>query len=104
MAYDNQGRFRPQMFEEFVKDYDKGGKGGLDKSDFFDAWRGLRNAWDLFGWVGFPFEWAMTYALVWPEDGVLRVEDMRRTYDGSIFQKKADEWAEKTKKRGASSK
>lgn len=36
-----------------------------------------------------------TYLLIWPEDGVMRKEDVRRIFDGSIFQQKADEYAEK---------
>lgn len=27
----------------------------------------------------------MTYAMLWPEDGVVREEDARRVLDGSIF-------------------
>lgn len=36
-----------------------------------------------------------TYLLLWPEDGILRKEEVRRIYDGSIFQYKADEYARK---------
>jgi len=41
-----------------------------------------------------------TYLLLWPEDGVLRKEDVRRVFDGSIFQYKADQYAEKMAKQG----
>ena len=27
----------------------------------------------------------LTYMLLWPEDGFLKKEDVRRVYDGSIF-------------------
>jgi hypothetical protein len=40
-----------------------------------------------------------TYLLIWPEDGVMRMEDIRRVYDGTIFQHKADEYATKQKER-----
>jgi peroxygenase len=26
-----------------------------------------------------------TYILLWPEDGIMRKEDIRKVYDGSIF-------------------
>lgn len=32
-----------------------------------------------------------TYLLIWPEDGIMRKEDIRGIYDGSIFYKKAEE-------------
>lgn len=36
-----------------------------------------------------------TYLLLWPEDGILRKDEVRRVFDGSIFQYKADQYAEK---------
>jgi len=32
-----------------------------------------------------------TYLLLWPEDGIMKKEDIRGIYDGSIFYKKAEE-------------
>ena len=40
MAYDTEGRFRPQNFEDIFAKYDKGNKGGLDWSDFLRLWKG----------------------------------------------------------------
>jgi len=40
-----------------------------------------------------------TYLLVWPDDGVVRKEDARRVFDGSMFQIKADEHAAKQRKK-----
>lgn len=31
------------------------------------------------------------YLLLWPEDGIIRKEDVRGVFDGSIFFKKAEE-------------
>ncbi|TKX20187.1 hypothetical protein C1H76_7688 [Elsinoe australis] len=101
MSYDNEGRFRPQQFEDFFAKYDRNNKGGLDVWDLFAAHKGQRLAFDFFGWSASFFEWLATYLLIWPEDGILRKEDVRGVFDGSIFQKKADEHAAK-KKRGAS--
>lgn len=39
------------------------------------------------------------YLLLWPEDGICRKDDVRRVFDGSIFQYKADEYAEKQRKK-----
>ena len=51
MTYDCEGRFRPQNFEDLFAKYDKGDKGGLDKSDFWRAWKGQRLVFDFFGWT-----------------------------------------------------
>lgn len=40
-------------------------------------------------WVGLGLA---TYLLIWPEDGVLRKEDVRGVFDGSIFYKKAEQY------------
>lgn len=53
---------------------------------------------DFFGWSAFFFEWLAMYLLIWPADGIMRKEDIRMSYDGSLFQKKADEYAEKQKR------
>lgn len=98
MSFDNEGRFRPQMFEDFFSKYDRGNKGGLDARDLVHAIKGQMLVFDLFGWTAVVGEWLATYLLLWPEDGILRKEDVRRVFDGSIFQHKADQYAEKQRK------
>lgn len=104
MTFDNEGRFRPQNFEEFFSKYDQGQKGGLDVFDLLRAQKGQRMAFDFFGWIAFSLEWIATYLLLWPDDGVMKKDDVRRVFDGSIFQKKADEYAEKRKREGKNAK
>lgn len=116
MTYDNEGRFRPQNFEDIFAKYDEGNKGGLDVWDFFRFWKGQRLVFDFFGWSAnfleckcFPRLWVedlidlsiglATYLLLWPEDGIMRKEDIRGVYDGSIFYKKAEEYEQKIKQR-----
>ena len=50
MSYDNEGRFRPQSFEDMMAKYDRGNKGGLDVSDLVRAHKGQRMCGDFFGW------------------------------------------------------
>lgn len=50
MTYDNEGRFKPQSFEDIFAKYDKDNKGGLDFSDLLDFWKGQRMVFDFFGW------------------------------------------------------
>ena len=35
--------------------------------------------------------------LIWPEDGVMKKEDVQGSFDGSLFYKKAEEHARKTR-------
>ncbi|KAK4938798.1 hypothetical protein LTR10_020805 [Elasticomyces elasticus] len=98
MTYDNEGRFRPQNFEDIFAKYDRDNKGGLTISDVKDFVRGQSMVLDLFGINATILEWTATYLLLWPEDGIMRKEDVRGIYDGSIFYKKADDYARKTGK------
>lgn len=58
MTYDNEGRFKPQNFEDIFAKYDRGNKGGLDLSDLWDFWKGQRMVFDFFGWSATFFECA----------------------------------------------
>ncbi|KAJ4395083.1 hypothetical protein N0V91_011082 [Didymella pomorum] len=83
-TYDSQGRFRPQQFEDIFAKYANG-------ADHLTIWtlleqiKGQRNVSDPIGWGGAMFEWMATYIMLWPEDGKMKKEDIRRVYDGSIF-------------------
>ncbi|KAL9576295.1 MAG: hypothetical protein Q9212_007222 [Teloschistes hypoglaucus] len=91
MTFDSQGRFRPQQFEDIFAKYDQGGKGGLDVDDLCIFWKDQRMLFDFFGWTACALEWVATYLLIWPADGILKKEDIRTVYDGSIFYKRAEE-------------
>lgn len=114
MTYDNEGRFVPQRFEDIFAKYDRGNKGGLDAWDLLRFHKGQRMVFDFFGWsaaflecvysIYMSFIYSCTdaphvghavYLLLWPEDGICRKDDIRRIFDGSIFQQKADEYAVK---------
>ncbi|KAL8860755.1 MAG: hypothetical protein Q9178_002785 [Gyalolechia marmorata] len=91
MTYDNQGRYRPQQFEDIFAKYDRGQKGGLDVGDVWIFWNEQRLVFDFFGWTACALEWIATYLLIWPSDGIMKKEDVRSIYDGSIFFKRAEE-------------
>ncbi|KAF2489485.1 Caleosin-domain-containing protein [Lophium mytilinum] len=101
MSYDAEGRFRPQQFEDFFAKYDKEGKGGLTKGDVATALRGQALAFDVFGGTAAALEWTATYLLLWPDDGVMKKDDVRRIFDGSIFYQKAEEYRGKKLKGGS---
>ncbi|KAG0343798.1 hypothetical protein BG004_004992 [Podila humilis] len=84
-TYDPEGRFVPQHFEDIFAKYGTPDQDGLTYRDLMKALKGQRVVMDPFGWFGAFFEWSAAYLLLWPEDGVMRKEDIRRIYDGSIF-------------------
>ncbi|OCH89018.1 Caleosin-domain-containing protein [Obba rivulosa] len=95
-TYDAEGRFIPQKFEDFFSKYG-GDKDGLSKWDIWHGLKGQRVIMDPIGWFGAIFEWLATYIMLWPEDGIIKKEDVRRVYDGSIFPHIASRRAGKTK-------
>jgi len=84
-SYDTEGRFVPQKFEDIFSKYASGDKQGITLREVFNYMKGQRLVMDPFGWGGALFEWMATWILLWPEDGRMKKEDIRRIYDGSLF-------------------
>ncbi|KAL7789023.1 Caleosin domain-containing protein [Trichoderma ceciliae] len=89
-TYDTEGRFNPQKFEDMFSKY-ADGKDYITARDVLSLLRGQRLMADPVGWAGAMFEWLATYILLWPEDGRMRKEDIRKIYDGSLFYEIAKE-------------
>jgi peroxygenase len=100
-TYDNEGRYIPQKFEEIFTKY-ADGRDYLTFWDTVNMLKGQRNVSDPIGWGGAIFECKFlesnrgvlflltvtggaTYLMLWPEDGKMMKEDIRGTFDGSIF-------------------
>lgn len=85
-TYDHEGRFIPQRFEEIFTKYARDGDGeSISLREVWGVMRGQRCIADPIGWGGALFEWIATWLLLWPEDGRMKKEDIRRIYDGSLF-------------------
>ncbi|KAM9874677.1 hypothetical protein VDGL01_11234 [Verticillium dahliae] len=97
-TYDTEGRFVPQKFEDIFAKY-ADGEDYLTIRDIVNLLNGQRMIADPIGWGGAMFEWLATYIMLWPEDGKMKKEDIRRIYDGSIFFTIAERRA-REKKRG----
>ncbi|GAA5983354.1 hypothetical protein JCM11641_006043 [Rhodosporidiobolus odoratus] len=89
-VYDSEGRFIPAKFEEIFTKFDKNGKGGLTFKEGLHMIHANRQACDPIGWAAEGFEWASTYLLIWPADGICDKESIRTVYDGSLFYVVAD--------------
>ncbi|OAA53372.1 caleosin domain containing protein [Cordyceps fumosorosea ARSEF 2679] len=83
-AYDTEGRFSPQKFEDiFAKNAAE--KESLTAGEVRRMLSGQRLVSDPVGWGAAAFEWTALYLMLWPAGGRLRKEDVRRLYDGSLF-------------------
>jgi len=80
---DTEGRFVPAKFEEIFAKFDEDKKGGLNFTEGVKMVHALRTACDPIGWGAAIFEWASTYLLVWPQDGVVDKESIRCVFDVS---------------------
>lgn len=83
-TYDTEGRFVPQKFEDMFEKYAEG-RDYMTLQDIFALLKGNRLVLDPIGWGGAFFEWMATYVMLWPEDGRIMKEDIRKLYDGSLF-------------------
>ncbi|BGP27375.1 hypothetical protein Rt10032_c22g6586 [Rhodotorula toruloides] len=84
-VFDSEGRFIPAKFEEIFTKFDKGNKGGLTFREGVQLIHAQRQAVDPIGLAAECFEWASTYLLIWPKDGICDKESIRTVYDGSLF-------------------
>jgi hypothetical protein len=87
-AYDSEGRFVPQNFEDIFSKYgtspipECGWQPCMRAGNFAALHKGIRDAFDPFGWGADVFE---LFAAWWVSDGALKKEEMRALYDGSLF-------------------
>lgn len=84
-SFDDEGRFVPLKFEEIFRKYTPPPHQSISKREIMHYMKGQWNIMDPIGWGGSIFEWSATYLFLWPEDGRMKKEDVRRVYDGSIF-------------------
>ncbi|KAH7317639.1 Caleosin related protein-domain-containing protein [Rhexocercosporidium sp. MPI-PUGE-AT-0058] len=84
-TYDTEGRFVPQKFEDIFEKYAGGDKLGITMGEVWVYFKGQRLYGDPVGWGAALFEWIATWILLWPDDGRMKKEDIRRIYDGSLF-------------------
>ncbi|KAL7899333.1 Caleosin related domain-containing protein [Trichoderma sp. TUCIM 5745] len=83
-TYDSEGRFVPQKFEDMFSKY-ADDRDYVTLKDIWNLQQGQRVLFDPFGWAAVFLEWAAIYILLWPEDGRMMKEDIRKMYDGSLF-------------------
>ncbi|KAK4221998.1 Caleosin related protein-domain-containing protein [Podospora fimiseda] len=85
-VYDKEGRFVPQNFEDMFSKWDEEDRGSLSEMELWRMIRGNRLAVDPYGWGAAIFEFGTTWLLL-QKNGRVCKEDLRQTYDGTIFWK-----------------
>ncbi|KAL4586740.1 hypothetical protein LXL04_011384 [Taraxacum kok-saghyz] len=90
-VYDTQGRFVSSKFEEIFAKYTRTNSDGLTADELKEFIKGNREPKDYGGWIGGFSEWKILYYLCKDEKGLLKKDVVRGVYDGSLFQKMAEE-------------
>ncbi|KAG8072283.1 hypothetical protein GUJ93_ZPchr0006g43863 [Zizania palustris] len=90
-AYDAEGRFVAEKFDEIFAKHGKTVPDALTSSEVDELLQANRKPSDYAGWVGATTEWKMLYRLAKDKDGLLRKDAVREVYDGSLFAKLAKE-------------
>jgi len=85
-VYDKEGRFVPQNFEDMFSKWDEEDRGSLSSLELWRMISGNRLAVDPYGWGAAIFEFGTTWLLL-QKNGRVCKEDLRQTYDGTIFWK-----------------
>ncbi|KAM3225244.1 hypothetical protein ACQJBY_058159 [Aegilops geniculata] len=84
-AYDSQGRFVADKFEAAFAKHGKTVPDALTAAEVDELITANRQPSDYAGWAGASAEWKLLYSIGKDKDGLLRKEDARGVYDGSLF-------------------
>ncbi|KAL6911444.1 hypothetical protein ACP4OV_000249 [Aristida adscensionis] len=84
-AYDPEGRFQPEVFDEMFAKYGKTVPDAMTKDEIDEMLKANREKNDFKGWLGSASEWKLLFKVASDKDGLLRKERARGVYDGSVF-------------------
>ncbi|XP_016440515.2 putative peroxygenase 5 [Nicotiana tabacum] len=94
-AYDSEGRFVPEKFEEIFKQHANQNAESSTHNEVKELLKAKGDPKDYFGWANASVDWNSLYDLGKNKDGILTKETVRAVYDGSLFEQKAREPASK---------
>ncbi|GJR84162.1 caleosin-related, EF-hand domain pair containing protein [Tanacetum coccineum] len=98
-VYDTHGRFVPAKFEEIFHKYARTNPDALTADELDKFVKGNREPKDYGGWIGGLSEWKILYYLAKDKNGLLKKETIKAVYDGSLFEKMAEEKRNSSKKK-----
>ncbi|KAF3681123.1 putative peroxygenase 4 isoform X1 [Capsicum chacoense] len=97
-AYDSEGRFVPEKFEEIFKKYAHTNSEYLTSEEVDELLKKNREPKNYFGWLNAMTDWRILFSVGKNKDGVLTKDAVKNVYDGSLFEQKAKEVAAKKMK------
>jgi len=90
-TYNTQGNFESVKFNQIFENYSSTpNKDGLTKEDTYRMWLDQRRAYDLFGPLATAVEWIAVWYTLNPKDGIIKRDDIKAVFDGSIFYRIAE--------------
>ncbi|KAJ3332281.1 hypothetical protein HDU76_000771 [Blyttiomyces sp. JEL0837] len=86
-CYDHEGRFIPQRFEEIFSKFDKENKKALTAKELWEMTQSNRDVMDFFGYIAAKGEWLVLYYTAANKDGMVSKEELRASFDGTLWYK-----------------
>jgi len=86
-VYDTLGGVVKYNFEDIWKRFDRDGDGKMTFWELMDMTESKRDIWDFYGWITSKIEWSFFFFQVADDGGKVSKEDMWAIYDGSLFQR-----------------
>ncbi|KAL1568611.1 putative peroxygenase 4, variant 2 [Salvia divinorum] len=96
-VYDKEGRFVSEKFEEIFAKHALTQRQALTADELQKFMKSNREPKDYAGWLAGYTEWKILHYLCKDEHGMLHKDTIRAAFDGSLFQKMAEEKASKKK-------
>ncbi|CAN1826350.1 Probable peroxygenase 4 [Linum perenne] len=90
-AYDSQGRFVPEKFEEIFAKHAKTNRHALTSEELGEMLKSNREPKNYSGWLASYSEWKILFHLGKDKNGLLQKDTVRSVYDGSLFERMENE-------------
>nr|GEV41633.1 caleosin-related, EF-hand domain pair [Tanacetum cinerariifolium] len=98
-VYDTHGRFVHSKFEEIFHKHAHTNSGALTADELNEFVKGNREPKDYKGWIGGLVEWKFLHHIAKDNNGVLDKDTIKAVYDGSLFEKLAEQKTNSAKKK-----
>ncbi|XP_075479573.1 putative peroxygenase 4 [Primulina tabacum] len=90
-VYDKQGRFVSSKFEEIFEKHAVACPDSLTSKELESFIKSNREPKDYAGWLAAYVEWNILYMLCKDKNGLLHKDVVRNAFDGSLFERMAEE-------------